>query len=47
MYDTDNDGVLIEDELYQMLRAMMTENGMQLKVEEVRHLAIGVGDGHR
>ena len=39
MYDTDNDGVLIEDELYQMLRAMMTENGMQLKVEEVRHLA--------
>ena len=39
MYDTDNDGVLREDDLYQVLRAMMTENGMQLKVEEVRHLA--------
>ena len=39
MYDKDNDGVLIEDDLYQVLRAMMTENGMQLKVEEVRLLA--------
>ena len=39
MYDTDNDGVLIEDDLYQVLRAMMTENGMHLKVEEVKHLA--------
>ena len=25
--------------MYQVLRAMVTENGMQLKVEEVRHLA--------
>ena len=39
MYDTDNDGVLREDDFYQVLRAMMAENGMQLKVEEVRLLA--------
>ena len=39
MYDTNNDGVLREDDLYEVLRAMMMENGMDFEGEELKHLS--------
>ena len=39
VYDTNNDGVLKEDDLYEVLRAMMMENGMEFEVEELKHLS--------
>ena len=39
MYDTNNDGVLKEDDLYEVLRAMMMENGMEFEEEQLKHLA--------
>ena len=39
VYDTNNDGVLKEDDLYEVLRAMMEENMMEFEEEQLKHLA--------
>ena len=39
VYDTNDDGVLQEDDLYEVLRAMMMENGMEFEAAELKHLA--------
>ena len=39
VYDTNNDGVLQEDDLYEVLSAMMMENGMEFDETELKHLA--------
>ena len=39
MYDTNDDGVLKEDDLYEVLRAMMVENGMEFEEEQLKQLA--------
>ena len=39
VYDTDQDGVLQEDNFREVLKACMTENGMEFEEEEVDHLA--------
>ena len=38
MYDTNNDGVLREDDLREVLKAMIIENGMEFNDEEVQHV---------
>ena len=38
MYDTNNDGVLREDDLREVLKAMIIENGMEFNDEEVQQL---------
>ena len=38
MYDTNNDGVLREDDLREVLKAMIIENGMEFNDEEVPQL---------
>ena len=37
VYDTNNDGVLREDDLREVLKAMIIENGMEFNDEEVQH----------
>merc|ERR1719334_1952029 len=39
VYDTDGDGVLQEENFREVLKACMTENGMEFDDEEVDHLA--------
>lgn len=39
VYDTDGDGVLQEENFREVLKACMTENGMEFDEEEVDHLA--------
>ena len=38
VYDTNNDGVLREDDLREVLKAMIVENGMEFNDEEVQHV---------
>ena len=38
VYDTNNDGVLREDDLREVLKAMIIENGMEFNDEEVPQL---------
>ena len=38
VYDTNNDGVLREDDLREVLKAMIIENGMEFNDEEVQQL---------
>ena len=38
MYDTNNDGILREDDLREVLKAMIIENGMEFNDEEVQHV---------
>ena len=38
VYDTNNDGVLREDDLREVLKAMIIENGMEFNDEEVQHV---------
>ena len=38
VYDTNNDGILREDDLREVLKAMIIENGMEFNDEEVQHL---------
>ena len=39
LYDANGDGQLLEEELHDVLKAMMTENGMEFEEEELKHLA--------
>ena len=41
VYDTNNDGVLREDDLRDVLKAMIIENGMEFNDEEVQHVPQG------
>ena len=38
VYDTNNDGILREDDLREVLKAMIIENGMEFNDEEVQHV---------
>ena len=39
LYDKDDKGILTEDDLYEVLKAMMKENGMKIEEAELKHLA--------
>ena len=39
LYDTNGNGQLVEEELHDVLKAMMTENGMEFEADELEHLA--------
>ena len=39
LYDKEDKGILSEDDLYGVLKAMMKENGMKIEEKELKHLA--------
>ena len=39
LYDREDKGILTENNLYEVLKAMMKENGMKIDEEELKHLA--------